>query len=181
MLKINNTAHFSSCQQLKEEKSDTNFNIFSEIIIDIKKKFQNRFLDSDFINPACTFQKLHGYWSDWGILRPSNRYLWKFRQIHSVRLKSMMPLKMSGNWFLKNIFLNNLNTVCKYYSSLPELGEPGRSRYFWSQTISVKNVKSNWKNFLESILRHCLTELTVDIDKFVSGKQCQSSHWFLDY
>jgi hypothetical protein len=35
-LKANNTAHFPSCQQLKEEEeNDTKFSMFHEIIIDI--------------------------------------------------------------------------------------------------------------------------------------------------
>jgi hypothetical protein len=34
-LKANNTAHFPSCQQLKEEENYTKFSMFHEIIIDI--------------------------------------------------------------------------------------------------------------------------------------------------
>jgi hypothetical protein len=46
---------------------------------------------------------------------------------------------------------------------------------------ALKQIKSKTRNriesaSLESSLRLCLTELTVDIDKLVSEKQWQSSH-----
>lgn len=51
ILKSNNAAHFPSCQQLKEEKSNTDFIMFHEVIIDIKKEFQGRFKDFDSLKP----------------------------------------------------------------------------------------------------------------------------------
>lgn len=50
---------------------------------------------------------------------------------------------------------------------------------------ALKQIKSNTRNLIKSIspksiLSLSLTEFTVDIDKLVSGKQCQSSDWFLD-
>ncbi|PNF37381.1 hypothetical protein B7P43_G16662 [Cryptotermes secundus] len=50
-LKANNTAHFPSCQQSKEEENNTKFSMFHEIILDIKKEFQDRFQDFDSIKP----------------------------------------------------------------------------------------------------------------------------------
>jgi hypothetical protein len=49
------------------------------------------------------------------------------------------------------------------------------------ESSALKQIKSKTRNHiesasLESSLRLCLTELTVDIDKLVSEKQWQSSH-----
>ena len=59
------------------------------------------------------------------------------------------------------------------------------STYVCEKVFSaVKLIKSRTRNrmenaSLESSLRLCLTELPVDIDKLVLGKQCQSSFLFI--
>lgn len=49
--KGNNTAHFPTCQQLKEEKWSTKFSTFHEILMYISIEYQGRFQDLDFIKP----------------------------------------------------------------------------------------------------------------------------------
>jgi hypothetical protein len=52
--KINDTTHFPSCQELKENESDfIDFAEFKEVISDISGEIHTRFKDFDSLKPKC--------------------------------------------------------------------------------------------------------------------------------
>lgn len=173
-LKENNTAHFPSCQQLKE-RNDTNFSMFHEIIIDIKKQFQDRFQDFDSLKPKLAL-----------LNNPMNI------EVSEVPCDLQMEVcDLQADPFYQTQKCDDPENFWKLISkerfpkllkfALQMLSLFGSTYVCESAFSALKQIKSKSRNRIESVslestLRLCLTEFTVDIDKLVSAKQCQSSY-----
>lgn len=175
-LKANNTAHFPSCQQLKEEEeNDTKFSMFHEIIIDIKKEFQDRFQDFDSLKPKLAL------FNNPMEIEVSEVPCDLQMEICDLQADPFYQTKKCDvpETFWKLISKERFPKLLKF--SLQMLSLFGSTYVCESAFSALKQIKSKTRNriesaSLESSLRLCLTELTVDIDKLVSEKQWQSSH-----
>jgi hypothetical protein len=175
-LKANNTAHFPSCQQLKEEEgNDTKFSMFHEIIIDIKKEFQDRFQEFDSLKPKLA---LFNNPMEIEVSEVPCDLQMEICDLQADPFYQTKKCDVPEN-FWKLISKERFPKLLKF--SLQMLSLFGSTYVCESAFSALKQIKSKTRNriesaSLESSLRLCLTELTVDIDKLVSEKQWQSSH-----
>lgn len=174
-LKANNTAHFPSCQQLKGEQSDKNFSMFHEVIIDIKKEFQDRFQDFDSLKPKLT---LFNNPMDIEASEVPSDLQMEICDLQADPFYQTKKCDVPDN-FWKLVSKERFPKLLKF--SLQMLSLFGSTYVCESAFSALKQIKSKTRNRIESAsleasLRLGLTELTVNIDKLVSGKQCQPSH-----
>lgn len=174
-LKTNNTAHFPSCQQVKEENSDANFSLFHEVIIDIKNEFQNRFQDFDSLKPKLA---LFNNPMDIEVSEVPCELQMEICDLQADPFYQSKKCIVPEN-FWKLVSKERFPKLLKF--SLELLSLFGSTYVCETAFSALKQIKSKERNrienaSLESSLRLCLTELTVNIDSLVSEKQCQSSH-----
>ncbi|XP_023722147.1 general transcription factor II-I repeat domain-containing protein 2B-like [Cryptotermes secundus] len=149
--------------------------MFHEIIIDIKKEFQDRFQDFDSLKPKLAL------FNNPMEIEVSEVPCDLQMEICDLRADPFYQTKKCDvpETCWKLISKERFPKLLKF--SLQMLSLFGSTYVCESAFSALKQIKSKTRNrtesaSLESSLRLCLTELTVDIDKLVSEKQWQSSH-----